>query len=82
MKFQIQHEVPGRLRVQCLAQEGRMVKYFTLEQGAAILVGLQYVPGVKKSNCTPEPQALPYSIRRIRTAPFAKGSLLHWPGLI
>lgn len=48
MKFQIQHEVPGRLRMQCLAQEGRMVKYFTLEQGAAILAGLQHVPGVKK----------------------------------
>lgn len=36
------------MRVQCLAQEGRMVKYFTLEQGAAILGGMQRVPGVKK----------------------------------
>ena len=48
MKFQIQHETAGRLRVRCLAQEGRMVRSFSLEQGAAILGGLERVPGIRK----------------------------------
>lgn len=48
MKFQIQNEVPGRLRVRCLAQEGRKVRSFDLEQGAAILGGLERVAGVRK----------------------------------
>lgn len=48
MKFQIQHETAGRLRVRCLAQEGRIVRSFSLEQGAAILGGLERVPGIRK----------------------------------
>lgn len=48
MKFQIQHETAGRLRVRCLAQEGRNVRSFSLEQGAAILGGLERVPGIRK----------------------------------
>lgn len=48
MKFQIQHEVPGRLRVRCLAVAGRSVRAFDLEQGAAILGGLERVPGIRK----------------------------------
>ena len=48
MKFQIQHETASRLRVSCLAQEGRMVRSFSLEQGAAILGGLERVPGIRK----------------------------------
>lgn len=48
MKFQIQHETAGRLRVRCLAQEGRMVRSFSLEQGAAILGGLERVTGIRK----------------------------------
>lgn len=48
MKFQIQHETAGRLRVRCLAQEGRSVRSFSLEQGAAILGGLERVPGIRK----------------------------------
>lgn len=48
MKFQIQHEVPGRLRVRCLAVAGRNVRAFDLEQGAAILGGLERVPGIRK----------------------------------
>lgn len=48
MKFQIQHEVPGRLRVRCLAVAGRSVRAFDLAQGAAILGGLERVPGIRK----------------------------------
>lgn len=48
MKFQIQHETAGRLRVRCLAQEGRSVRSFSLEQGAAILGGLERVPRIRK----------------------------------
>lgn len=48
MKFQIQHETAGRIRVRCLAQEGRSVRSFSLEQEAAILGGLERVPGIRK----------------------------------
>lgn len=48
MKFQIQHETTGRIRVRCLAQEGRSVRSFSLEQEAAILGGLERVPGIRK----------------------------------
>lgn len=48
MKFQIQHETAGRIRVRCLAQEGQSVRSFSLEQEAAILGGLERVPGIRK----------------------------------
>ncbi|WP_302222151.1 heavy metal translocating P-type ATPase [uncultured Acidaminococcus sp.] len=48
MKFQIQHETAGRIRVRCLAQEGRSVRSFSLEQEAAIMGGLERVPGIRK----------------------------------
>lgn len=48
MKFQIQHETAGRIRVRCLAQEGRSVRSFSLEQEAAILGGLERVPDIRK----------------------------------
>lgn len=48
MKFQIQHETADRIRVRCLAQEGRSVRSFSLEQEAAIMGGLERVPGIRK----------------------------------
>ena len=48
MKFQIQHETAGRIRVRCLAQERRSVRSFSLEQEAAIMGGLERVPGIRK----------------------------------
>ncbi|WP_289050953.1 heavy metal translocating P-type ATPase [uncultured Acidaminococcus sp.] len=48
MKFQIQHETAGRIRVRCLAQEGWSVRSFSLEQEAAIMGGLERVPGIRK----------------------------------
>lgn len=48
MKFQIEHDVPGRLRVRCLAVQGVAVRSFDMEQGAAVLGGLERVTGIHK----------------------------------
>ena len=80
MKFQIQNEVPGRLRVRCLAQEGRKVRSFDLEQGAAILGGLERVAGVRKVKLYSSAAGIAVFMNKIWQAITARGLLPPWPG--